>query len=118
MGRAAVALPGGGPGFAAPPLWPAAAAREGPVSSPATRPGGVSGLAGPPGGVRLGRGQQPGAVHQPLVVVPVDPGGGDLLHVAARAERAVAERRPVPGALGFVESDGGFGQGVVVGLTG
>jgi hypothetical protein len=52
--------------------------------------------AGPVFGVGLGGRAQPEPVHQPLVVVPVHPRGGDVLQVAERVERAVAER---PGTL-------------------
>jgi len=70
---------------------------SGPAARRAVRAGwAVQAWLGAVRGVGVGRGQQPGAVHEPGGVVPVHPGGGNLLDVAAAALRAVAEWRPVP----------------------
>src|SRR6266699_2576245 len=118
MGRGAVAWAGSGPGsFRAWPQGLVAAPREGPMSSPAEpaglRLGGASGfVAGPVLGVGLGRGPQPEAADEPLVVVPADPGGGDLLQAAEGGDGVAAvvgeggDRDAEPLIAGPAEMDG------------
>jgi hypothetical protein len=65
------------------------------------------------GGFGLGRWDAAEAVHEPLRVVPVHPGCGDLLQVGEGGNRPMAERGAVADALGLVQTDRGLGQGVV-----
>jgi hypothetical protein len=115
VGRPAVALPGAGltlSGLA--PFWSGGGRRE--VPCQARRPPRARGSMScqPSTAGRPRRGPQPGAVHEPVVVVPVDPGTADLLDLGQGAKRAAAERRSVPDALRFAQSYGCFSQGVIV----
>ncbi len=117
MGRGAVAFGGLRARFFR--AWPQARWRS-PARVPcqARRRRGGSGVRpGWPSARRRPRpGPQPQPPHEPLVVVPGHPGGGDLLHVAEGRDGAVAERRPVPDGLRFVQPYQGFRQGVIVGV--
>ena len=55
-------------------------------------------------GLSFGRGPAAEPVHQPGGVVPVHPRAGDSLKVSQGADRAGAERRAVPDALGLVQA--------------
>jgi hypothetical protein len=58
------------------------------------------------------------AVHESAGVVPVDPGGGDLVQVGQSADGAVPEWGAVADAFSLVQPDRGLGEGIVLGLSG
>jgi hypothetical protein len=56
------------------------------------------------------------SVHEPAGVVPVHPGGGDLFEIGDATDRPGTERGSVSDALGPVQPDGRFREGVVEGV--